>query len=162
MALLFFAVTESDFTLKVFIAYEMLKQWPSAPLPAYLPDLRVITELDLRGDEMRTYAHRVIVHVGSRACTAHISAEGEDVQIQQFTIHISTCTLMCTHDTHVHTHKYTSTYLKTQRYTHIRPYKQTNTALRPLLGLRRCGPLTIWCTRLAVHTCALNEWNLSV
>ena len=99
-------------SLKVHIAYEMLKQRPSAPLPAYLPDLRVITELDLRGDEMLTCAHRVIVHVGSRACTAHISAEGEDVQIQQLKIHISTCTLMCTHDTHVHTHtnKHTHTY----------------------------------------------------
>ena len=29
----------------------------------------------------------------------------------------------------------------------------------PLLTL---GPLTIWCTRLAVHTCALIEWKLSV
>ncbi len=43
-------------SLKVHIAYEMLKQWPSAPLPAYLPDLRVITELDLEGEEMLTYA----------------------------------------------------------------------------------------------------------
>ena len=99
---------------KVHIAYEMLKQWPSAPLPAYLPDLRVITELYLRGDEMRTYAHRVIVYVGSRACTAHISAEGEDAQIQQLKIHISTCTLICTHDTHVHTH--------TNKHAHIYTY----------------------------------------
>ena len=99
-------------SLKVHIAYEMLKQWPSAPLPAYLPDLRVITELVLKGDEMLTYAHRVIVHVGSRACTAHISAEGEDVHIHQLKIHISTCTLICTHDTHVHkrTNKHTHTY----------------------------------------------------
>ncbi len=35
--------------LKVLIAHEILKLFPSASLPPCLPDLRVITALDLKG-----------------------------------------------------------------------------------------------------------------
>ncbi len=54
-------------SLKAVMAYELVKLSSVASLPLCLPDLRVITELDLTGEEKHTYSHCVTMNVGTRA-----------------------------------------------------------------------------------------------